>query len=679
MSFVTWLALGIGLAIVAPLVAHLLRRRPPEEQTFAATALVPPRAAVAQRRTAIEDRALFAVRALAVILLAMLGATPLLRCSRLSFTRQSGASVALAIVVDDSLSMRAQVSGSDQATRLVRAREAAHELLRGMQAGDAVAIVLAGKPPRVALAATTNVDAARGALEQVVESDRGTDLDGAVKLAGELLSDLEHVDKRVVVLSDLARAGGADRALDAPVGGKLWIPLGELRGAREDCAVVRADRLLAKVTVRVACSPSGGADAGTSRAERRIELRAGNEVVNSSRVWLDGDAADVSITLPEEAASKHATTRLWAVLTGSDAIASDDEAPLVDVASELSVGVVSDEPLARVATGGPPPVEQAFAALDLGVRLKPLAAVPDRVDELAPLGLLIVDDASGFTPSQRRELAEWVEKGGVLLVTLGPHAAAAPIGMGFSPMLPGVIRWQRDAPAGIDRATDRLFGEAAAGLDDLKAKGRAKLDLETAGDVHSLVSWKDGAPLVLEHKMGRGVAYSLTLPFTTVESDLVLRPGFLALLSRLAQAARSLGGVARTVVGTAWPLDGFREVTVAFAGKDDRLQPLPIEEPPSGGRRAVTELAGLYRLELDGTVAFRVASIDEAEVDLRPRPVTDELTSAELGGVEAAVDVSGYVAVALLALLLAEIGLRLWARRRHTMESFAFLRGPGPE
>ena len=58
-----------------------------------------------------EDRALFATRAAAVGLLAVLGATPLVRCSRLSLQRSGGASVAMAIVLDDSMSMRARTQG----------------------------------------------------------------------------------------------------------------------------------------------------------------------------------------------------------------------------------------------------------------------------------------------------------------------------------------------------------------------------------------------------------------------------------------------------------------------------------------------------------------------------------------------------------------------------------------
>lgn len=273
MSLMTWAALGVAALVVAPLIAHLLRRRPPEELPFAATKLVPARTAVAQRRTAIEDRALFTIRVLAVLALAVLGATPFVTCQRLSLAREGGASVALTIILDDSMSMRASLDEGGGQSRFARAKEAAEELLTGLQEGDAVAIVLAGQPARVALAATTNVDAARKLVSGASQTDRATDLEGAVRLAAELLGDLQHVDKRVVVLSDMA--DGGKEPLEAPDGIKLWVPLGELRGARGDCGVVHADRVGDRVAATVACGP-GPEGVLETVDKRRIAIQRGS-------------------------------------------------------------------------------------------------------------------------------------------------------------------------------------------------------------------------------------------------------------------------------------------------------------------------------------------------------------------------------------------------------------------
>lgn len=664
MSFVAWAALAVGVLAVAPFIAHLLRRRPPDEERFAATKWVPANPAVAQRRTALEDRALLAIRVAAVVALAVLGATPFISCSRLSLSRDAGASVALAIVLDDSMSMQVTLepdSGS-ALTRFARAKSAAVELVAGLKPGDAVAIVLVGEPVRVALAASTNLDAARVTLDRVSQTDRGSDLDGAVSIAGELLSGLEHVDKRVVVLSDLARSGGSENALKVRSGVELWVPLQQLQGARRNCGVVQADRSDRQIVARVAC---GAVEPGEGDEQpRKLAVKAGAEVLVEAPLRLQQGAADVVLKLPEQGADD-AEARLYVELIGAaDAIRVDDAAPVVAVGGQLRVGVVTDPASSDLATGGPPAVEQAFKALSLGVQVRPLSAVPDRAEELDVFELLIVDDMPGFTPAQRRELARWVDDGGVLLITLGPGAAAAPLGSSFAPMLKAIVRWTKDTSAGVDPASDNLFGQASSGLDILAAKGRAALDLERDTAPQIISRWSDGAPFALETRMGRGRAYVLTLPFDTEISDLALRPGFLHLLQRLTVAARTLGGVARTTVGHPWTVEGFEQVEVSRVDRRDQATPLAVKAMPgSQTRHAVADRLGLYELKLDGHQSTRVAAMSEAEVDMVPRALPAGYDGESFGGETASVDVSAYVAVFLIGLMLVELLLRVLSPR----------------
>src|SRR5690606_28247856 len=142
------------------------------------------------------------IRAAMILLLALLGATPFLSCSRLALDRSSGASVALAIVVDDSGSMRARLPSGER--RFEKALAGAEELLDSTREGDAVAIVAAGSPARLLLAATTDLTLARETLNKLHPTDRDTDLAGATQLARSALERLPHADKRVVLLSDLA-------------------------------------------------------------------------------------------------------------------------------------------------------------------------------------------------------------------------------------------------------------------------------------------------------------------------------------------------------------------------------------------------------------------------------------------------------------------------------------------
>jgi len=683
MTFLVAAALLVGLLVGAPIAAHLLRRRRAEERPFPAAALVPATPPTARRRSSLEDRLLFSVRSLSVLALAVLGATPFVRCNRLSLTRQTGASVALAIVIDDSLSMRAKVGDKAGPTRFERAKTGANELLRGLTSGDAVAIVLAGAPPRVLLAASTDLGAASAAIDGIEPSDRATDLDTALRLGGDLLKGLPQIDKRVVLLSDLADGDPAATPLAGTTDVALWAPLAEIEAKGEpDCAVVRAERAGTQVRVRVVCTPvltiaempATASPSGTARAAapnnaatgdgpsagRSVQARAGERLLRTFALGPSVRTDEVTLDLPADAPEDVTVS-----LTGSDAIAEDDAAPVSALGAKLKVALVVDTAATHVETGGAPPVEQAFSALALDAETHPLPTVPDHADELAGYGALLVDDAPGFTPEVRRAVASWVEKGGVLFLTLGPKAAAAPLGAGFDPLVPGVVRWGASPSPGVEPQSFALLGPSAATLADLGPQGRASLEAEALANAEVLAKWKDGAPFLLRRSLGRGAVLALSLPLATTESDLALRPAFLAMLDRFVRIARARGGSPRVDAGDSWTFDGAKSVTVlreGSGGPNTRTK-IPVIEADRR-MRATPSLAGVYDVAIDGEHEVRVATVPEREIDLRPRPLVQSARDAHLGGAAGAVDVSAYVALVLLALATAELAIRAWTRAR---------------
>jgi Mg-chelatase subunit ChlD len=666
-SFVTALALLGALLVAVPYAAHRLRRRRAEDQAFPPARLVAPSPQQARKPSRLEDRALLVLRAAAVVGLALLGATPLVRCSRLSVQRSGGASVALAVVVDDSLSMRAPIAGGG-ATRFERARQGAAQLLASAQEGDALAVILAGAPARIALAPTTDLAAARQAIDALRPGDRGTDLDGALTLARGVVASLPQVDRRIVLLSDLAdgHADGPaldDRAGTDPAAPSVWIPLPEIRGDATDCGLLRADRHGARVRLVVACGP------GKSAAGREVVVEdAAGKALGRASV-SHGAPAEATVLLPTD------TTVPWrAQLTGGDAIAADDVAPVVAEARRGAIAVVSDPTGEAVATGGAPIVEQALASLRADVDLRPIPAPPDRAEDFSDdLGVLL-DDPPGFTPEQRHALAAFLERGGVALVALGPRAAVAPLGATLDPILSQAVAWSpvgRAAQAGADvaSAVGALAG-AAQSLTELGADRRAVLGPDDARAFEPMVRWADGAPLVARRAVGRGEAWIVTLPFSVDASDLPLRPAFLAMLDAWVQAARQRAVPRRSDVGTAWRFAGARDVRVTGPEGD-----VPVARD-EGVARVVPPLLGRYEIVVDGQRETRVAAPAERELDLRPRPSTPGAEAARGAGARAAVDVSGEIALGLLALMALEMALRVWSRRRDA-EPLAIPRSDG--
>jgi Mg-chelatase subunit ChlD len=657
MAFLSWLALGVGLLVVAPYFAHRLRRRRAEEQPFPAAALVPPAPPKARRRSRIEDRALLATRGAAVLALALLGATPFVRCSRLSLQRSGGASIAMAIVVDDSMSMRASAGGT---TRFERARQGARELLASAREGDAVALVLAGDPPRVELGATTDLGAVRHAIDALAPSDRGTDLEGALALARGLLGSLPQVDRRIVLLSDMADGHSDGPPLAGSPSLPLWVALPEIAADRADCAVIKADQRGVRIHVTVVCSAGQPAQPGQPGASRDVVAYDAKGQALGHGLATGTTVAEATILLPSaDAKPDHVR------LAGGDAIAEDDTAPVVPEAARSAIAVVVDSSDEAVATGGAPIVEQALAALKLDVDTAPIPAFPDGVEELTgDLGVLL-DDPPGLTPEQRHAMGLFLDRGGVVLLALGPHAASAPLGATLEPVLSRAVAWTDTAVHGADPASalGELgalggLGASAGGLADLGASRRATLAREDAALFEPLVRWADGAPLVARRAVGRGEVWVVTLPFSVDASDFPLRSAFLALLSEWVSRARERAAPERSEVGGAWKYPHATEVTVVGPNG-----PLAVTVA-DGAARFVPPVVGTYRITVSGRTETRVAAPPAREVDLRPRSASAAAETEALGQRRASVDMSGPLALVLLGLVALEMALRLSSRRR---------------
>ncbi len=645
MTFLTTIALAIAAFVVAPYLAHRLRRRKAEDLPFPPARLAEATRPQARRRAKVEDRTLLATRALAVLMLAVLGATPLVRCSRLSLRRTGGGSLAMAIVVDDSMSMRAAFSPTR--SRFERARQGGLELLASAREGDAIAIVLAGAPVRIGLAPTTDLGAARSAIEALTESDRPTDLEGALAIARDLLGPLPQADRRVVVLSDLAD-GQPDAPPLADTGPyPVWVALPELRSEGADCAILRAERNGARVKVETRCG------AGASAAGRDVVVVDTHGATLGHAAIEAGARTETTVLLPSEDAN--AAT---AHLTGSDAVTTDDTAPVVRATGRASIAVVADAVSEAVATGGAPIAEQALSALKLDVDVRPIPAFPERAEDLAGTLGVLIDDPPGLTPEQRRALAAYLDGGGVVLLTLGSHAATAPLGASFEPVLGRPFSWRETTAKGADVAS--VSGELASSaqsLLDLDAPRRSVLAVDDVAAFEPVAKWTDGAPLIARRAIGRGGAWVVTLPVSLDASDLALRPAFLALLEAWTRDARDHESIKQTAVGAVWRFPGTRDVEIQGPSGS-----LPIS-PEDSGVRFVPPLIGLYRVTVDGRTEVRVAMPSEREIDLRPRALASTSPDAQVGERRTNVDISGQIALALLAITALEMALRVWLRR----------------
>lgn len=656
MSFLVLSALAIAGLVIAPLLAHLLRRGRAEEREFPAAKLVPTSPPVARQRTRLEDRALFSIRAAMILLLALLGATPFLSCSRLALDRSSGASVALAIVVDDSGSMRARLPSGER--RFEKALAGAEELLDSTREGDAVAIVAAGSPARLLLAATTDLTLARETLNKLHPTDRDTDLAGATQLARSALERLPHADKRVVLLSDLA----GDPVPDGKI--PVVAPLEVLKQPVKDCGLAGAVARGNTVSIQVVCSDA------SATAGRELALRPVTTALGPSAGEPANTTTDKSAPLASQAGSQELTLELpsdvsgWEVaLSGKDDLPENDACPISPKAAAMGIGVLSDATRSSTVTGGPTLVEHALSALEADLSIQPLALAPDDPKELDGLRALVLDDPAGLSPEARSAIKQWLERGRVAVLFAGPAAARAQLASKLDPFL-DAIRWEPTDVEGLDETSLAWLLSDASGLDQLAPKGRAILEGALPADAEVLARWSDGRPFMARRNVGRGQAYVVGLPISAEHSDFALRPAFLALLDHLLQQAERLGGPARTTAGVAWlfPTQGELQIT----GPEGRVEAELVtgEDAQPATRRVTPDRLGRYRVDQSGEATYRIVSLSADELRRQTEASAQTSLASPENTQSSRIDISPHIAFGLLALLTLELIVRVWRRAR---------------
>lgn len=649
MSFASALALLVGLLVAVPIIAHLLRRGKTEEREFPPAHLVPAVVVTSQQRSRLEDRLLLALRALMVLCLAVLGATPFAQCSDLSVDRKEGASVAMALVIDDSQSMRAVTSNGE--TRFESAKRGAEQLLRSAREGDVVALVAAGSPARLVLHAATDLGAVKDALASLRVTDRSTDLAQAVALGRSALEGLPHVDQRIVLLSDLATRE-LPSAEPAP-----WTPLPELREPVDNCGVALAEQEPNGVLVTVGCTSARAA------RQRQLEVHVASE---SDREPL----ATQELQAIEGVQRAHVKVdalglELAVRLSGKDAIGSDDRALVARVTREFVVGVAADPSKSSTITGGPTIVAQALAALRPNLDVRPLGDLPEAAEDLKRYAALVVDDPTGFSPEERAALTTWIERGGTALALLGPSSNQGQLASSLEPFARKGAEWEAPMKLGLDPETVAWLGEEASSLVALGGGGRVRLDAAELPGTLVRGRWQDGVPWLFQRELGQGIVLTVGLPASVELSDFSLRAGFLSLLDWVLEAAEQRAGHARSAAGSTWSFPG--DTKLSITGPAGRLRPELVSADRLTKWHVTPELAGSYEIQLGAETESRLVAIDVDELVSKPLDPEAVTRATATEGGEQLMNASPHWAIFLLALFAAEMLFRAYGetfRRR---------------
>ena len=569
MSFAQPLFLLGLLGALVPIIIHLIHRRRPRKQAFSAIELVIRSVQRVERSWRLRRFLLLAARVLLVAALALAAARPLWG-PELTTTQARSGPERLAVIVDATLSMRAQFDG---ATAFSRAVVQARNQIDAMGPEDMAVLVAAGTPARLLVDRPTADKALLlRRLGSLTPSFSPGDMGEAVTAAVQALAvaqDSPPVDPeseepefsaRVVVLSDLAQS-----SFQTP--GELQVPSSNV-AARLAIVDVLADVPAAERRNRAVTALE--AVPVPDRTPRTVEVRARIQSFDKER---PSDApTPVDVTLKENDQALEATTTdvkagtiVDKVIRHSfeaagihpvvvdvepDALTDDDRRfAKVDVRRQVRVLVVDGAP------SGVPKEDEIFyleRALQAGAADQPAPRIIGADDlpraDLSAFDVVILAGVDIFNRTEGPRLTDFVERGGGLLITASGAMDAdlynAELGRALPRPLRGLKETPEDtpgssgqlrlAPPDAPNAVTEIFsGDALGGLLSTKTRAYWLLEPATEPAMSVILRYEDGQPALVTRNFGAGRVAVLTTSIDRDLTDLPIRPAFVPLIRQV--------------------------------------------------------------------------------------------------------------------------------------------------
>lgn len=527
------------LALAVPIILHLLLRRRVPILEFPLTRLVLRAETTRQPRKKLNRVLLLIARGALLALLALALARLVLGGSEV---RASGP-VAVVVVLDDTLSMRAQASRGMKRSVFDEGREMADSLLAALPDGSQAALLLVTRPAApVALAAPAR---ARADLAVAAPSWEHAAALPALAAAARLLESSPLSDRRVIVVSDLARHGWSDATLARSSGRRPQLVL--LSPARADGENLGVASLQVRslpggtlrATTRVMAWGEQGArhdadvslDVGSLFGAMRLASRASMEVESGATVERRFEVLQPESGLAALKAS-----------VAPDVLEADDERWAVQALEQRPRVIVVDGDPQNLSIGSESfYLEKALApgvGLDLDARVVPLPDFEPR--DLAGASAVILANVPELSADRQAALEEAVRGGLGLVVALGNRVDQRAWNGRLAPLLPASI--------GLLKKPETPLSIETGGLVDLPRVTVTQAHaLEPSPGARVLLRLGDGSPLLVVRESGAG---RIALLGTTLDrdwNDLPISPRFLGFLHDL------IGAVAPRGAGSALP------------------------------------------------------------------------------------------------------------------------------
>jgi len=609
--FAPWFLAGIA-AVGLPIWIHLLKRHKTDPRLFPSLMFFEKREMSSVKHRRLEHILLFALRALMLILLALLFANPFIKRDPAAI----GGKKVLVIAVDRSFSMRA-------GEHLAKAKDQALSLVSGMKPGDQTEVLaLSGQ-----VQALTQIISDAGELRAAVQSIQPGDSRASF---GELaryirtLSESTHLALEVHLVSDLQKTalppGFADLRLD-PSTTLVFDQIGKPATNVAVESVVAPSRIFdpKKVRVQATIVSFAAPDEKTETSKKNVSLVLNNKVLQTKTVDLPtGGRAQVEFL---ELDAPYGFSRGEVRVDGGDILPADDRFYFaVERTDPRKVLFVDD---------GRHPRAQLYyrAALDSSGDsafqmevVQPDAAANQQFSRYA---FVVLDDIGTVSPTLEDALKKYVNAGGSVLIVLGPASAAQP----KVPLVDDTI----EAAAYAGRESDRFLNvsEIDAGHPALRNVERfAGVKFYQAIHVtpaksRVLARLNDQTPLMLERQLGEGKVLVFTSTFDNSTNDLPLHASWVPFVER--SAAYLAGSGAEQPVNLV--VDSYVELRTADSKSaaaevldPDGKRLLSLEEATKARNFAVNKEGFFEMKTASGRHTLLAAHADRRESDLAVIP-----------------------------------------------------------
>lgn len=516
LGFLSPLFLLGTFAVAVPIVLHLFRRRNDPVVPFSAVRFLTKVPIEQARRRRLQDLLLLALRAAALLLLALGFARPYLRSANAA--GQSGVTV---VAVDTSASL-----GDEE--RFGRAKALAGEAISNAPANHSVALVKFDAQADLLLEPTTDRGAARAIIDRLSPSYAPTRYRSALARALDVIGVRPG---RIVVVSDLQANGWAEGP-NAAIPERIPVDVVDAGPQPVNAGIVAFEPIRDGLHARLR---------GTGPARvLTVELLIDDRSHGQQKVPLPADGTADVVFRVARPASGVARVRLAA----TDGLPGDDERWVVLDQRPRTRALVLTSPGAGQADGLY--VSRALEAAEEPRAWSVIARAADRLKpdtDLAGTSAVIVVGTAGLDRRGVDALARFVQEGGGVLVATGPGVNMELLSSGFGEVFPRArIGPAADAPIAF-APTDvrhpifRVFDPDDGAFNGTRFLRAASIVTTSGSEV--LARFETGAPALVERKHGRGRLMIFGSDLSNRWNDLVLQPAFVPFI---VETATWLGG-----------------------------------------------------------------------------------------------------------------------------------------